>query len=336
MPRAGQPASAAALAMLALVVAALCALTELLAGPAYRIGALPLGIAIQTMRWAATVALGAAAVALLMLLLSLAAQRPANARAAGRRSRSCWASRGRRAAAVPVHASCSSCRRSTTSPPTPTTRRPSKRCCRCARERAMRSTIRPARRPSSARAIPTSRRCCCRWRRRWRSSARVQAARAMGWDIVASAPERLRLEATDTTLLFGFKDDVVVRITPQAQRQRGRRALAVARGWQRLRHQRQARARLPRAVARQASRSTAIGAAPPAQRCQHLRRLGAVSIHRGRTRLTVVHRRPMRRRCHAACGQCAAPPCPIHAKEPTLATTIRARCRPPTAPMPTA
>jgi uncharacterized protein (DUF1499 family) len=45
----------------------------------------------------------------------------------------------------------------------------------------------------------------------------VQAARAMGWDIVNTAPDKLRLEATDTTLLFGFKDDIVVRVTPQAQ-----------------------------------------------------------------------------------------------------------------------
>ena len=37
----------------------------------------------------------------------------------------------------------------------------------------------------------------------------------MGWDIVAVAPQDLRIEATDTTLLFGFKDDVVVRIRPQ-------------------------------------------------------------------------------------------------------------------------
>jgi uncharacterized protein (DUF1499 family) len=32
--------------------------------------------------------------------------------------------------------------------------------------------------------------------------------------VVATAPDKLRLEATDTTLLFGFKDDIVVRITP--------------------------------------------------------------------------------------------------------------------------
>ena len=41
-----------------------------------------------------------------------------------------------------------------------------------------------------------------------------RAARAMGWDIVAVAPGDLRIEATDTTLLFGFKDDIVVRVTP--------------------------------------------------------------------------------------------------------------------------
>jgi uncharacterized protein (DUF1499 family) len=39
-----------------------------------------------------------------------------------------------------------------------------------------------------------------------------KAARAMGWDIVAVAPADLRIEATDTTLLFGFKDDIVIRV----------------------------------------------------------------------------------------------------------------------------
>jgi uncharacterized protein (DUF1499 family) len=43
----------------------------------------------------------------------------------------------------------------------------------------------------------------------------VAAAKAMGWDIVASDPAGGRIEATDTTFWFGFKDDVVVRVTPQ-------------------------------------------------------------------------------------------------------------------------
>lgn len=42
-----------------------------------------------------------------------------------------------------------------------------------------------------------------------------RAARAMGWQIVAAEPAKLRIEAIDTTLVFGFKDDIVVRITPQ-------------------------------------------------------------------------------------------------------------------------
>jgi len=41
------------------------------------------------------------------------------------------------------------------------------------------------------------------------------AARSMGWDIVAIDPQALRIEATATSLLFGFKDDVVIRIAPR-------------------------------------------------------------------------------------------------------------------------
>ena len=41
-----------------------------------------------------------------------------------------------------------------------------------------------------------------------------RAARAMGWQIVAVAPEVMRIEATDTTLFFGFKDDIVIRVRP--------------------------------------------------------------------------------------------------------------------------
>jgi len=43
------------------------------------------------------------------------------------------------------------------------------------------------------------------------------AARAMGWQIVTVDPDALRIEATDTTLMFGFKDDIVIRVRPQAQ-----------------------------------------------------------------------------------------------------------------------
>jgi uncharacterized protein (DUF1499 family) len=42
------------------------------------------------------------------------------------------------------------------------------------------------------------------------------AARTMGWDIDAVDPSALRIEATATTLLFGFKDDIVIRVSPGA------------------------------------------------------------------------------------------------------------------------
>jgi uncharacterized protein (DUF1499 family) len=43
----------------------------------------------------------------------------------------------------------------------------------------------------------------------------LEAAKGQGWEIVASVPAEGRIEATDTTRFFGFKDDVVVRIKPE-------------------------------------------------------------------------------------------------------------------------
>ncbi len=42
------------------------------------------------------------------------------------------------------------------------------------------------------------------------------AARDMGWDIVTADAGAGRIEATDTTFWYGFKDDVVIRIEPDA------------------------------------------------------------------------------------------------------------------------
>ena len=44
----------------------------------------------------------------------------------------------------------------------------------------------------------------------------LTVARDLGWEIVAAIPSEGRIEATDTTSWFGFKDDVVIRITPEA------------------------------------------------------------------------------------------------------------------------
>jgi uncharacterized protein (DUF1499 family) len=48
-------------------------------------------------------------------------------------------------------------------------------------------------------------------------SRALKVARDMGWTIVAAAPAQGRIEAVDRTLIFGFRDDVVIRITPAPQ-----------------------------------------------------------------------------------------------------------------------
>jgi len=45
-------------------------------------------------------------------------------------------------------------------------------------------------------------------------TAAEAVARRQGWEVVAVVPAEGRLEATATTPWFGFKDDVVVRVTP--------------------------------------------------------------------------------------------------------------------------
>ena len=42
----------------------------------------------------------------------------------------------------------------------------------------------------------------------------IDAAMAMGWDVVARAPAEGRIEAVATSAWFGFRDDIVVRIRP--------------------------------------------------------------------------------------------------------------------------
>lgn len=42
----------------------------------------------------------------------------------------------------------------------------------------------------------------------------LDTAESMGWTLVASSPAEGRIEATDKTLFYGFKDDVVIRVAP--------------------------------------------------------------------------------------------------------------------------
>ncbi len=43
------------------------------------------------------------------------------------------------------------------------------------------------------------------------------AASGMGWEIVNKDPAKGIIEATDTTFWFGFKDDIIIRVTPDAK-----------------------------------------------------------------------------------------------------------------------
>ena len=42
----------------------------------------------------------------------------------------------------------------------------------------------------------------------------IDAARAMKWEVMGSDAAAGRIEATDTTAWFGFKDDIVIRVRP--------------------------------------------------------------------------------------------------------------------------
>jgi hypothetical protein len=46
----------------------------------------------------------------------------------------------------------------------------------------------------------------------------LDTVRDMGWHVVASVPAEGRIEAYDTTPWFGFRDDIVIRITPAGDR----------------------------------------------------------------------------------------------------------------------
>ena len=66
----------------------------------------------------------------------------------------------------------------------------------------------------------------------------------IGWDLVASDAAAGRIEATDTTFWYGFKDDVVVRGQAGRWRQPHRRAVALAGRRGRRGHEREAGSRL--------------------------------------------------------------------------------------------
>jgi uncharacterized protein (DUF1499 family) len=201
------------LAPFALSLAALCGVAELLAGPAYRLGLLSLGAALGTMRWAATAALATAAIALLATILA--------ARAGGRQTLTLSIAAlvlALLVAAPPLWMYVQVQRlphihdisTDTSNPPTFVAVLPLRLDARnpvdytpatALQQKAAYPDIAPL-----TLAVPPA-----------DAFARAErAAHALGWTIVAADAAEGRLEATDTTLLFGFKDDIVVRVTPAA------------------------------------------------------------------------------------------------------------------------
>ena len=204
---------AARLAGLALAVALVCAATALLAGPAYRMAWLPLGAAFDALRWATFGAIGAGLVALPnWAALILLRAKPGRAVAvlaivvatlvAGPLLHTY-----RQAQSLPKIHDIST---DTADPPAFVAVLPLRKGARNPVEYKAETAAQQARGyPDIAPLrldVPPA--------QAFERAQRV--ARAMGWQIVAAEPEALRIEATDTTLFFGFKDDVVIRIRGQS------------------------------------------------------------------------------------------------------------------------
>lgn len=205
------PRLGAALAWFALVLAAICAASALLAGPAYRMELLSLRAAFQLLQWATFGAAGAALVALQAWGLLAWAKAPR-----GRRMAALALVLGLAAAGPPLYLYAHAkglppihdISTDTVDPPAFVAVLPLRQGARNTVD-VVPDTVAQQKRgypdivPLRLNLPPAE------------AFARAErAARAMGWQIVAVAPEALRIEATDTTLFFGFKDDIVIRVRP--------------------------------------------------------------------------------------------------------------------------
>jgi uncharacterized protein (DUF1499 family) len=202
------------LAWIATLLAVLCLLLELLAGPAYRLEWLTLKPALQTMRWAATLA---AAVFVLSRLLRLLAASRLSALA----RRYCLAASlvSLVAFAPPAYLywkanqlpKIHDISTDTQDPPTFVTlleqRKQAPNGLDYSPEVATQQKLGyPDIAPLQLPMPPAQ---------AFAQAERV--ARAMGWNVATADAAALRIEATASTLLFGFKDDVVIRIRPEGQ-----------------------------------------------------------------------------------------------------------------------
>jgi uncharacterized protein (DUF1499 family) len=198
------------LAWLGVFLAVACGIAELMGGVGYRFGWWTFGSGIQIIRWSATVAAAAAVVAVIAILMAL------------------W-SGPRRALVIGVIALALSL--AAVGPPamlayqakrlpvihdisTDTVNPPRYVAVLPLRQGATNSTDYSARTAEQQKkGYPDISPAILDVPPAQAMQLAERAALAMGWQIVAIAPEDLRIEATATSWLFHFKDDVVIRIT---------------------------------------------------------------------------------------------------------------------------
>ena len=201
--------SSGLLAWIACGLAIACAVAALMAGPLYRLSWLPLGICIQIMRWAATIAMVAAVLGLVAAIMAL--------RAHMRRSLRIALSGLILALAVAVPPITLYVRAQnlprihdistdTENPPPFVAIVP-------LRQGAPNNTIyTPETAALQKKGYPDIKPAILHLAPEKAFERAERAARSMDWKIVSASLADLRIEATDTTLLFGFKDDIVIHI----------------------------------------------------------------------------------------------------------------------------
>jgi uncharacterized protein (DUF1499 family) len=207
-----------ALARIALAVGLVCAALALASGPGYRSGWLSLGSAFMVLRWSTFGAIAGFVAGLLAWAL-LARQRRANGNANGL-AIAVWATVLNLAvAAPPLYLFAQATRlppihdisTDTANPPDfvavlPLRRDAPNPVAYLSDTAAQQKRGYPDLAPQRLNLAPAQ-----------AFERAERTARAMGWQIVAAEPQALRIEATDTTLFFGFKDDIVIRVRPDAQ-----------------------------------------------------------------------------------------------------------------------
>ncbi|HJV63882.1 MAG TPA: DUF1499 domain-containing protein [Albitalea sp.] len=200
------------LAWLALLLALVCGLAELSAGPGYRLGWWGLGAGLKTMQWAAI----AAALALLIAVFAFVTATRRGARHARRVALAALVL-GVIVVAPPAAMLVQLYRLPRIHDVSTDTENPPRFVAVLPLRQHARNPVEPdpAAIAQQRRGYPDLRPARLHLPPAQALQRAEQVARSMGWEIVDVSPQDLRLEATATTLLFGFKDDVVVRVTPQ-------------------------------------------------------------------------------------------------------------------------